>query len=174
MTKHLEVVPEFHDTIDRPAWWFKEEWLQSRPSTAQVRKPLDEEFRRWAYAREGIPYPEDAPSAAAQSGPAPTPPRPPGQKATVPKPHTYLIAADGTHLVKIGIAKDPMRRLKELQTGQPMDLHLLWSIAGDYESDLHVHFAVYRVRGEWFDLTSLGDPIEVVRATVGEIEASRA
>ncbi|MGW2048608.1 GIY-YIG nuclease family protein [Streptomyces sp. NPDC001858] len=174
MTNHLEVVPKFHDTIDRPAWWFKEQWLCSRPSTAQPRKPMDEEFRRWAYAREGIPHPEDVQLVPEQPRPADIPPRSPKQTAIGTKPHTYLIAADGTQLVKIGIAKDPMRRLRELQTGQPMDLHLLWSMAGDYERDLHVHFDVYRVRGEWFDLTSLGDPIDAVKAAVGEIEVSRA
>ncbi|MEU6365733.1 GIY-YIG nuclease family protein [Streptomyces sp. NPDC046931] len=176
MTNHLEVVPEFKDTLDRPAWWFKEQWLWSRTDWSKVRKPMTEEFRRWAYAREGIPYPEDAQPAPEHGQPAPVaaPPRPPKPKATAPKPHTYLVAADGTHLVKIGIAKDPMRRLKEHQTGQPMELHLLWSVAGNYESDLHVHFAAYRVRGEWFDLTSLGDPIDVVKQAVGEIEVSRA
>lgn len=174
LPNRLEVVPEFHDTLDRPAWWFKKQWLSSRPSTAQPRKPMDEEFRRWAYAREGIPYPEDVQPTPEQPSPANTPPRSPKQKATGTTPHTYLVAADGTHLVKIGIAKDPMRRLRELQTGQPMDLRLLWSIAEDYERDLHVHFDAYRVRGEWFDLTSLGDPVDVVKAAVGEIEASRA
>lgn len=171
---HLEVVPEFKDTLDRPAWWFQEQWLWSRPVQPQVRKPLDEDFRRWAYAREGIPYPEDVQPVPEQPAPVDTPPPSPKRKATSSKAHTYLIAADGTHLVKIGIAKDPARRLKELQTGQPMTLHLLWSVVGDYERDLHVHFDAYRVRGEWFDLTPLGDPVEVVTAAVGEIEVSRA
>lgn len=173
LPNHLEVVPEFHDTFDRPAWWFKEQWLSSRPLAAQPRKPIDEDFLRWAYAREGIPYPDDVQQVPEQPSPAETPPPSPKRKAPSAKPHTYLVAADGTHLVKIGIAKDPMRRLKELQTGQPMGLHLLWSVAGDYERDLHAHFDAYRVRGEWFDLTSLGDPIDVVKAAVGEIEVSR-
>lgn len=171
---HLEVVPEFKDTLDRPAWWFKEQWLWSRTDWSKVRKPMTEELRRRAYAREGIPYPGDAQSAPEQANPIAAPPSPPKRMASDATSHTYLVAADGTHLVKIGIAKDPMRRLKELQTGQPMDLHLLWSVAGNYENDLHVHFATYRVRGEWFDLTSLGDPIDVVKAAVGEIDTSRS
>ena len=174
MTHRLEVVPEFEDTLDRPAWWFQEQWLQSRTDWSKIRKPMTEEFRRWAYAREGIPYPEGSQLVPEQPGPIDTPPRPPKRKAASAESHTYLLAADGTDLVKIGIAKDPMRRLRELQTGQPMDLHLLWSVAGNYENDLHVHFAAYRVRGEWFDLTSLGDPIDVVKQAVGEIEVSRA
>lgn len=174
MIKHLEVVPEFTDTLDRPAWWFREQWLQSRTDWSKIRKPMTEEFRRWAYAREGIPYPDDAPRAPERPDPVDAPPRPSKRTAADAKQHTYLIAADGTHLVKIGLAKDPTRRLRELQTGQPMGLHLLWSIAEDYEHDLHVHFAAYRVRGEWFDLTPLGDPIDVVKTAVGEIEVSRA
>lgn len=173
MTAHLEVVPDFEDTFERPASWFQEQWLWSRTDWSKVRKPMTEEFRRWAYAREGIPYPDDVLPVPEQPGTVVAPPQPRRRKAASTTSHTYLIAADGTHLVKIGIAKDPMRRLKELQTGQPMDLHLLWSVAGDYESDLHLHFATHRVRGEWFDLTSLGDPIDVVKAAVGEIEACR-
>lgn len=174
LTRHLEVVPEFKDTLDRPAWWFQEQWLWSRTDWSKIRKPMTEEFRRWAYAREGIPYPEDVQSAPERPDPVDTPPPLPKQKATGAKSHTYLVAAEGSPLVKIGIAKDPMRRLRELQTGQPMELRLLWSVAGNYENDLHVHFAAYRMRGEWFDLTSLGDPIDVVKAAVGEIEVSRA
>jgi hypothetical protein len=86
---------------------------------------------------------------------------------------TYLVGIDGLPFVKIGRTTwNPKDRLKGLQTGQPMDLHLLWSVAGDYEHDLHRRFAKYRVRGEWFDLSSLGDPVEVVTAAVAEIEAA--
>ncbi|MFI6560365.1 GIY-YIG nuclease family protein [Streptomyces sp. NPDC050534] len=171
---HLEVVPEFKDTLDRPAWWFQEQWLWARTDWSKVRKPMTEETRRRAYAREGIPYPGDVEPAPEQPRPVDAPPPPPKQKVPSAKSHTYLIGADGTHLVKIGIAKDPMRRLKELQTGQPMALHLLWSAVGDYERDLHIHFAAHRIRGEWFDLSAVGDPIDVVKAAVGEIEAARA
>ena len=77
--------------------------------------------------------------------------------------------------MKIGhTTQSPEKRLKSLQTGQPMSLRLLWKVTGDFESALHVHFAAYRVRGEWFDLTPLGDPIDVVKAAVGEIEVARS
>jgi hypothetical protein len=171
LPNHLEVVPEFKDTIDRPAWWYKEQWLWSRAASSQPHIEIKGGLLAWALAGDDItPTTVHTPAATA---PAPTNPQPPIQ-TPAKSSHTYLVAADGTHLVKIGIAKDPMRRLKELQTGQPMELHLLWSVAGNYESDLHVHFGAYRVRGEWFDLTSLGDPIDVVKAAVGEIEAARA
>jgi hypothetical protein len=90
----------------------------------------------------------------------------PEQKSKpVRAPQTYLVGAEGSPLVKIGYTStDPKQRLKALQTGQPMELSLLWSRAGDYEGALHIRFAEYRVRGEWFDLTPLGDPVEVVSA----------
>ncbi len=40
---------------------------------------------------------------------------------------------------------------------------------GDYEGALHEGFADYRVRGEWFDLTPLGDPTRVVIDALAEL-----
>ncbi|MFJ1993110.1 GIY-YIG nuclease family protein [Streptomyces asiaticus] len=87
------------------------------------------------------------------------------RKATKPTKMrcTYLVGIEGSPLVKIGFTSGaPMKRLKSLQTGQPMTLSLLWSTPGDHEDMLHERFAKYRVRGEWFDLTPLGDPVQVV------------
>ncbi|MFF7147518.1 GIY-YIG nuclease family protein [Streptomyces griseoaurantiacus] len=85
---------------------------------------------------------------------------------------TYLVSVDGSQTVKIGIAKDPKARMATLQTGHPMELSLLWSCEGDYERELHEAFARLRVRGEWFDLTPLGDPVTAVRAVVATLKAS--
>ncbi|WP_318201074.1 GIY-YIG nuclease family protein [Streptomyces sp. SCL15-4] len=177
MTKHLEVVPDFQDTFERPAWWHRQQWLSSRPAASAPRLPMSEKMRRRAYEREGIPYPGPERSGTVQSDPQPvrsaTPPhRSPKWKAANGKPHTYLVTAEGTHLVKIGIAKDPRRRLKELQTGQPMDLFLMWAVEGDYEQALHDLFAAYRHRGEWFDLRELGDPVAVVTDAMNEIKGN--
>lgn len=172
-------MPEFKDTLDRPAWWFKEQWLKSRTDWSKVRKPMTEEMRRRAYAREGIPYPGGVQSAPERpdpvaTAPAPLIPPPPASKPSKAA-HTYLLGIEGSPLVKIGhTTVSPKARMAALQTGQPMQLSLLWSCEGNFEADLHVHFAPYRVRGEWFDLTSLGDAIDVVKAAVGEIEAARA
>lgn len=85
--------------------------------------------------------------------------------------NTYLIGAEGSPLVKIGFTSGkPKSRMSSLQTGIPMKLSLLWSIEGDYEGDLHGRFDAYRVIGEWFDLTPLGDPVEVVSSAVAEIQ----
>jgi hypothetical protein len=61
-----------------------------------------------------------------------------------------------------------------MQTGLPTVLSLLWTCLGgrDLERALHERFAPHRVRGEWFDLTPIGDPVEVVRAAVAEIQDS--
>lgn len=100
------------------------------------------------------------------------------KKAEPPKPNwdegvkTYLIGAEGSRLTKIGKANNPKARMESLQTGQPMTLSLLWACDGYYEGKLHRRFKDYRVRGEWFDLTPLGDPVEVVAAAVEEIKAA--
>lgn len=81
---------------------------------------------------------------------------------------TYLIAAEGSPLVKIGQALHPSKRLQSLQTGQPAKLSLVWTHEGDFEDALHRRFAVHRVRGEWFDLTPYGDPVAAVEAAIEE------
>lgn len=84
--------------------------------------------------------------------------------------HTYLIASEGSPLVKIGKARAPWNRLADLQTGNPQKLTLLWAAEGDHESYLHTMFWEQRVTGEWFDLTSLGvDPVAVVAATLPSV-----
>ncbi|MFD0074295.1 GIY-YIG nuclease family protein [Streptomyces sp. NPDC127166] len=83
--------------------------------------------------------------------------------------HTYLIGASASRLVKIGIASDPAKRLAALQTGSPMLLSVLWSHPGDFERALHDRFAAYRRHGEWFDLSVLGDPLELVTTAVAQL-----
>lgn len=85
--------------------------------------------------------------------------------------HTYVVGMEGSDLVKIGYAADPKKRLQSLQVGQPAALGLLWCTVGDFEAELHQAFEAYRVRGEWFDLTPLGDAVEVIQQAVAELEA---
>lgn len=81
--------------------------------------------------------------------------------------HTYLVGIKGSPFVKIGYTGlEPKKRLAALQTGHPEVLTLLGTWGGNQEGALHRHFAEYRVRGEWFDLTSLGDPVEAVEAAI--------
>lgn len=166
--------PEFKDTIDRPAWWYRQQWLSAQPIASRPRtqpKYAWEDPARLGVARNAGAAMKQPPVTAdpqpARTGLAPQRPR--KWSAKVGEPHTYLITAEGSHLVKIGIATDPMQRLKTLQTGQPMDLFLMWSVPGDYEHALHVRFAEYRHRGEWFDLRELGDPVAVVTEAINAI-----
>lgn len=88
-----------------------------------------------------------------------------------PKPspkYVYVIGMEGSPLVKIGHSNDPKGRLATLQTGLPATLTMLWHCegGGSLERHLHREFKAQRVRGEWFDLTPLGDPAAVVREAV--------
>lgn len=60
------------------------------------------------------------------------------------------------NFIKIGYADDPHRRLKQLQTGNPQKLELIGHVDGDMSTEAHIHglFSDFRVKGEWFELTS--------------------
>lgn len=85
--------------------------------------------------------------------------------------HVYLIKADAKRpAFKIGKANDPSKRLKELQTGCPVDLELIGFIrcksemhALKVESDFHYRFRFLKSRkhGEWFFLNR-ADESEIV------------
>ncbi|MDX2295864.1 MULTISPECIES: GIY-YIG nuclease family protein [Streptomyces] len=79
-----------------------------------------------------------------------------------------MIGAEGLDAVKIGTTTDIGKRLGSLQTGLPLTLSVLWTCEGnrDLERALHEEFRAYRQRGEWFDLTRLGDPVAVVYKSV--------
>lgn len=66
----------------------------------------------------------------------------------------YLVAASSVGLLKIGQALSPKQRLKSLQTGSPVPLQLLATIAipAPYtlELDLHERFGSFRAHNEWY------------------------
>jgi DNA-binding transcriptional regulator YdaS (Cro superfamily) len=64
----------------------------------------------------------------------------------------YFVRAGENGPVKIGHAKNPASRLRELQAGCFEKFNLLRVIEGDVLSEkfLHRHFRAQRVRGEWF------------------------
>lgn len=81
----------------------------------------------------------------------------------------YVIAPAESTVVKIGhTINRPSERLGMLQTGNPTRLVVRWSAEGDkaLESHLHAVFKDYRVRGEWFELASFGDPVQAVQDEV--------
>lgn len=66
--------------------------------------------------------------------------------------YVYFVRS-GTHgPIKIGRAVDPHERLRQLQTGSPVELRLLGTIPGgvDLEAALHDLLGDSRLRGEWF------------------------
>lgn len=81
--------------------------------------------------------------------------------------YIYIIGSDNPPY-KVGISKDPQKRLKTLQTGHPQKLriHLLKETDATktklLESAIHYNMKFYRTNGEWFDL-----PLEKV---VNEVE----
>jgi hypothetical protein len=55
--------------------------------------------------------------------------------------------------VKIGMARVPERRLRELQTSHPAKLTILATCEGGHEREQGYHrkFAAHRLHGEWFE-----------------------
>jgi len=68
----------------------------------------------------------------------------------------YIIQSKATGDFKIGKSKDPIRRLKQLQTGSPYELKLILTLKGQgyKEKIIHRHIMMRNKRkckGEWFD-----------------------
>ena len=73
---------------------------------------------------------------------------------------------------KIGIAKDPEERVKQLQTGNPFDIEVLWTYGPtkrhfDIETTAHRELAGVRAEGEWFNI-SKSAAIRAVKRAAGE------
>lgn len=86
--------------------------------------------------------------------------------------YVYLISSGNQNNspVKIGIAKDPKKRITDLQVGNLVSLKLLSSIecrsrkhAHHLENWLHKCFSKYHIRGEWFK----GKYLNLPRALAG-------
>lgn len=55
--------------------------------------------------------------------------------------------------IKIGFSSNPLKRLGELQTGNPQRLALIVAVGGverELEAMLHAQYAAERLEGEWF------------------------
>lgn len=78
----------------------------------------------------------------------------------------YLIYARDVSRIKIGISDDPVKRLKQLQTGSPVRLELFafrnYRNITVKEVTLHKRFQQKRVNGEWFEL-SPKDYVELLK-----------
>ena len=71
----------------------------------------------------------------------------------------YFIT-DGRY-TKIGVAEDPNKRVKELQTGNPFKLSLAKVIDGSYEEEKQLHdmLHLYQINGEWYDWDNFDDEV---------------
>ena len=77
------------------------------------------------------------------------------------KHYVYMIKAD--QFVKVGVAKNPEKRLEQMQTGSPYELEIIAllpfitrSMAFEYENHLHRRLRRFHFRGEWFSIECLG------------------
>lgn len=64
----------------------------------------------------------------------------------------YFVQGESTGLIKIGLATDPLHRIRSLQAASPDKLIMLKIITGDKktEFELHRRFQADRKHGEWF------------------------
>ena len=71
--------------------------------------------------------------------------------------YIYLIQSTNEGYYKIGVSKDPNKRLKQLKTGNSSPLKLINSyktdIANKIEKILHRKYSHLSMEGEWFDLS---------------------
>ena len=58
------------------------------------------------------------------------------------KDDLYFIQSDFTGMIKIGRSKDPQKRLKQLQTGNPNRLKLIASFKGKGEEEKYLHESI--------------------------------
>lgn len=73
--------------------------------------------------------------------------------------YLYAIADTESQLIKIGYAKDPLKRCAQLQTGNAHPLKVIWKVEVDVsraklvETKIHQEYNYKRVRGEWFKMS---------------------
>lgn len=71
--------------------------------------------------------------------------------------YVYLIKNSGDDTYKIGVAKSPNNRLKQLQTANPFNLLLIemYETENAYkiEKTLHRYFSHLKKEGEWFSFS---------------------
>ena len=84
--------------------------------------------------------------------------------------YIYFALAPTTKRVKIGFSCDPLRRVKELQTGAGEELILLGAIAGSPQDEKFCHdaYSEHWIAGEWFRFEGMlrGD-LEALRSALG-------
>ncbi len=69
----------------------------------------------------------------------------------------YLLQSSESGLYKIGVSKNPVKRIKQLQTGNAEKISMINSYKTDIpfilEKSLKNFYITYHVKGEWFKLS---------------------
>lgn len=69
----------------------------------------------------------------------------------------YLIKSLNEGVYKIGVSKNPWKRLQEVQTGNPSPIEILYLYetenAYKIETALHNRYSHFNTHGEWFELS---------------------
>lgn len=93
----------------------------------------------------------------------------------------YLIQSLENSHYKIGISKNPQRRIKELQTANSSQLKLVESYQSEYaekiEGILHRRYSHLHKEGEWFDMSisnevSFIDECRKIEKTIVDLKES--
>lgn len=82
----------------------------------------------------------------------------------------YVVSSeDNPKVVKIGVASNIERRIKNLQVSAPTRIILRWSARGGLplESHLHEKFRRRRMSGEWFDFRRVANPVKLISEAAG-------
>ena len=77
----------------------------------------------------------------------------------LPDMYVYAIREKDTGNIKLGISRDPQKRLRQLQTGNSSALELVAYHKAENrftdERELHADAALHKIRGEWFSASAL-------------------
>lgn len=85
--------------------------------------------------------------------------------------YLYIISCKNQKPVKLGLSKNPLKRLKQLQTGSPNIYRIYYqeeiddSCVFKAEKAIHAILGHKRLKGEWFDI-SVEDAIAEVKFSV--------
>lgn len=77
----------------------------------------------------------------------------------------YIIGNVQQNICKIGVSKNPSKRLKQIQTGCPFKVSILAYVehlGRDSEKEMHKRYKGDRMQGEWFRIN------DEIRSIIGE------
>lgn len=96
----------------------------------------------------------------------------------MPIDHVYIIRQGTTRFFKIGVSNNPQNRLKNLQTGNPHQLKLVFSVPchgiSAYKAERIIHTYLHRdqVKNEWFNINTDDRVIFIAQAMLNSLPAA--